>query len=224
MSLSRFTAPLHVAHRLVRRVICIVIPIVLFSSAAQAEYLGLIAGREATPARSTDLSVELGFVSGDLGEVDYNNIAARVNYRLSPEVIFMGTAGVAEFGETTGVPFGLGVMYHLSNQRISQKVELAARASYHFGDFSINETDGDISSLALEALVSGAEPLMNNGLSWYSNISYHRITVDFGNQDSTNELGLGAGLVLPTGLGEAYVGFDHIDEFSFGLGIRYFVQ
>ncbi|MFK7996357.1 MAG: hypothetical protein AB8B87_19615 [Granulosicoccus sp.] len=198
--------------------------LVLFSPAVHAEYLGLIAGREATPAKSADLSVELGFVSGDLGEADYRNVAARVNYRLSPEVVLTGTAGTAEFGLTSGVPLGLGIIYHLSNQRISQKVEIAGKASYHFGDFSLRELDGDITSLALEVLVSGAEPIMNNGLAWYSNFGYHRIALDFGQSDSTNEIGIGAGLLLPTGLGEAYVGFDLIDELTFGLGIRYFVQ
>lgn len=212
---------------------CIVVvsALVLPTANVHAEYLGLIAGREATPAKSTDLSVELGFVNGDLGNVDYQNIAARVNYRLSPEVVLTGTAGVSEYGQTNGVPLGLAVSYHLPNQRISQRLELAGRASYHFGDYSYGDLDGDINSLAFEVLASGANPLMNNGLAWYSNFGYHRISLDIdqigsSNQlnDSINKFGIGAGLVLPTGLGEAYLGFEHIGEFSVGLGIRYFVQ
>lgn len=208
----------------VRTGVYAIVSVAVLSSTVHAEYLGLIPGREANPAKTTDLTVELGFVSGDLGDVDYQNIAARVNYRLSPEVVLTGTAGIAEFAQTDGVPLGIGVSYHLSNQRISEKVELAGRASYHFGDFSLRDLEGDLTSLALEVLVSGAKPLMDNGLAWYSNVGYHRITVDFGRSDSTNELGIGAGLVLPTGLGEAYFGVEHIDEMSFGLGIRYFVQ
>jgi len=203
---------------------CLIMVLGVPVPSVHAEYLGLLAGREATPARTADLSVELGFVNGDLGEFDYQNTAARVNYRLSPEVVFMGTVGIGEFGQTNGVPLGLGISYHLSNQRISEKVEIAGRASYHFGDFSFGGLDGKLASLALEVLVSGAEPLMNNGLAWYSNFGYHRITVDFGRGDSTNELGLGAGLVLPASVGEVYFGFDLIDELSIGLGIRYFVQ
>lgn len=220
VSVSRFLAGFFIAGVLV-----------LPTASVHAEYLGLLAGREATPAKSSDLSVELGFVNGDLGDVDYQNIAARVNYRLSPEVILTGTAGVGEYGQTNGVPLGLAISYHLSNQRISQQLEIAARASYHFGDYSYGDLEGDINSLALEALISGAEPLMNNGLAWYSNFGYHRISIDIGQigsinelDDSTNKFGLGAGLVLPTGLGEAYFGFEHIGEFSVGLGIRYFVQ
>ena len=201
------------------------------SANAHAEYLGLLAGREATPARTTDLSVELGFVNGDLEDVDYQNIAARVNYRLSPEVVLAGTVGISEFGSTDGVPLGLAVSYYLANQRISRKVELAGRASYHFGDFSHRDLDGDIDSLALEVLISGVNPLLDNGLAWYSNFGFHRVTLDIDQtgtanrlNESVNELGIGAGLILPTGLGEAYLGFEHIGEFSVGLGIRYFVQ
>ncbi|MFK8082982.1 MAG: hypothetical protein AB8B97_22105 [Granulosicoccus sp.] len=207
-------------HRAVFSFVCLA----LIPATAPAEYLGLIPGREATPAKNTDLSVELGFVSGELAGVDYQNIAARANYRLSPEVVLTGTVGTGEYGMTDGVPLGLGISYHLSNQRISQKVELAGRASYHFGDYTLRSIEGEITSLALEVFISGAEPLMSNGLAWYSNVGYHRLSVDFGLSDSTNELGIGAGLVLPTGLGEAYLGAEYIDELTMGLGFRYFVQ
>lgn len=205
--------------------------LVLPTAHVHAEYLGLLAGREATPAKSTDLSVELGFVNGDLGDIDYQNIAARVNFRLSPEVVLAGTVGVSEYGQTNGIPFGLSVSYYLSNQRISQKVELAGKASYHFGDYSHGDLDGDINSLALEVLVSGVNPLMNNGLAWYANVGFHRMSLEIGDietenelDESFNKLGFGAGLVLPTGLGEAYLGFERIGELSAGLGIRYFIQ
>jgi hypothetical protein len=115
-------------------------------------------------------------------------------------------------------------MYHLSNQRISQKVEIAGRASYHSGDFSVADSEGDLSSLSFEVLVSGAKPLAANGLAWYSNFGFHRVGQDFGRSSSNSDFGLGAGLVLPTGLGEAYFGLDFIDEVTFGLGIRYFIS
>lgn len=191
---------------------------------AQAELLGLIAGREATPAKTSDLTVELGIANGEVDDADYQNIAARVNYRLSPELVVSATAGTGEFGVTDGAPLGLSVLYYLSNQRISDRVEIAGKASYHAGSFSFRELEADLTSLGLEVLVSGAEPLMDNGLSWYSNAGYHRITVDFGRSDVSHELGLGAGLVLPNALGEAYIGLEHIDGLSFGLGIRYFVR
>ena len=209
---------------------CLLGSVSMVSPALHAEYLGLLSGREATPVNSSDLSIELGLVTGDLGAFDYQNIAARVNYRVSTEVTVMGTIGVSEFGNTDGVPFGVGVLYYLPKQRISNKLEIAGKATYHRGDYSMGSLDGDIDSLALEALISGTEPLMANGLSWYSNFGLHRISVDIVNDandgvdDTEYELGLGGGLVLPTGLGEAYVGIDVIDDVVFGLGIRYFVN
>ncbi|MFK7861100.1 MAG: hypothetical protein AB8B64_19945 [Granulosicoccus sp.] len=198
--------------------------IALLCPTVQAEFLGLLPGREATPVNVTDLSVELGFVTGRLEGSDYQNIAARVNYRLSPEMVLTATVGTGEFGLTDGVPLGVGLSYHLSNQRISEKVAIAGRVSYHFGDFALRQLEGEISSFMLEVLVSGAKPLMSNGLTWYSNVGYHLITVDFGRSDSTNEAGIGGGLVLPAGLGEAYVGAEFIDEAMLGIGVRYFVQ
>lgn len=203
---------------------CLLALLAMLPFAAQAELLGLVAGREATPANTSDLTVELGIANGEVLDLDYQNIAARVNYRLSPELVVSATAGTGEFGVTDGAPLGISVMYHLSNQRISERIEIAGKASYHAGDFSFRELDVDLTALVLEVLVSGAQPLMDNGLSWYSNAGYHRITVDFGGSDVNHELGIGAGLVLPNALGEAYVGLEHIDGLSFGLGIRYFVQ
>ena len=198
--------------------------VVWMPTAADAEYLGLTPAREAMVAKSPALSVELGFVSGELADVDYQNIAARVNYRLSDELLLTGTIGSSEFASFDGIPFGLGLVYHLSNQRISDKVEIAGKAGYHFGDFSFLDTDGDVTSLSLELLVSGAQPLMQNGLAWYTNFGYHRLSTDFANSDSSNEIGYGAGLVLPASFGEAYAGFELIDDLTFGIGVRYFVQ
>ncbi len=196
----------------------------LLVSNAQAEFFGLPNGRSANPANISDLSVELGFMTGDLDVTDYQNIGARVNFRVSQEIVVIGDIGVSEFGRADGNPVGLGILYHLSRQRISQSVDIAAKASYHSGQYSSGGNDIDLSGLSLEALVSGRTPLVSNGLNWYGNFGYHRLTVEAGNRDSTNEFGIGAGLVLPTGAGEAYLGVDLIDETTFGLGFRYFVQ
>ena len=215
----------------IKRFRCKQVPAVLLalcmglpSGSVLAEYLGLIVGREATPAKTTKFSADLGIVVGELGEEDYQNIAARLNYRLTTTLLVSGTVGVSEFGDSDGVPFGLGLMYHFSRQRISPAIELAARAKYNAGSFSVGSLNGDLRNLTLEFVVSGAKPLLANGLSWYSNVGFHRITVDFGESDSANELGLGAGLVLPNSLGEAFLGFEFIDKLTVGLGIRYFIS
>lgn len=190
---------------------------------ASAEYLGLISGREATPDKTSQLSAELSIVTGELDSLDYQNIGLRLNYRYTPQTVIIGTIGVGEFSESDGTPFGLGVLYHLSNQRISDAVEIAAKASYHWGNYSLDDVDANIGALSLEVLVSGVKPLMRNGMAWYSSIGFQNVSVDFDDTDSINELGLGAGVVLPTGLGNAYLGFEYFDSLTIGLGIRYFV-
>ncbi|MFK7853000.1 MAG: hypothetical protein AB8B79_02760 [Granulosicoccus sp.] len=192
---------------------------------AQAEYMGLLSGRSANPGNMTDLSVELGFVTGDLEDVDYQNIGARVNFRVSPELVVFGDVGISEFGVADGTPFGLGAIYFLSNQRISDNLDIAGKASYHTGEYDIAGFNGDISGLSFEVLISGQEPISDDGLNWYANFGFHRLSVDFGlADDSSNELGLGGGVVLPAGPGEVYAGLDLIDEITFGIGFRYFVQ
>ena len=196
----------------------------VFATTAHAEFFGLPNGRSASPDMLSDLSVELGFVTGDLGITDYQNFGARVNYRLSPEVVVIGDIGASEFGSADGTPVGLGLLYHLSNQRISQSVDIAAKVSYHTGEYKVSSTRLDLTGLSFEALFSGRQPLAANGLGWYGNFGFHRLTVKDVFSDSSNEIGIGGGLTLPTGSGEAYIGVDLIDELTFGLGFRYFVQ
>ncbi len=198
--------------------------VAMTSSLAQAEYLGLLSGRSANPGALTDLSVELGLVTGDLGPADYQNIAARVNYRIAPEIVIFGDVGTSEFGDSDGTPFGLGVLYHLSKQRISPAIDIAAKASYHRGEYEIGSLEGDLSGLSLEVLISGQEPLSAAGLGWYANTGIHRLRSTLIFDDTDTELGVGAGLILPAGPGEAYAGFDFIDEMSLGIGFRYFVR
>jgi len=202
----------------------LVVAVSLFAGNAQAEFFGLPNGRSASPDMLSDLSVELGFVTGDLGITDYQNFGARVNYRVSPEIVVIGDIGLSEFGPADGTPVGLGILYHLSKQRISQSVDIAAKVSYHKGEYEVGGTDLDLTGLSFEALFSGRQPLAANGLGWYGNFGFHRLTVKDVSSDSSNEIGIGGGLTLPTGAGEAYVGVDLIDELTFGLGFRYFVQ
>lgn len=206
----------------VERIFAAVVLLMLGTS-VQAEYLGLLNGRTAAPGDMTELSAELGLVAGDLDRFSYQNIAARINYRLTDETVLIGDIGVSEFSDFDGTPYGLGLLYHLSRQRISDRVEIAGKVSYHRGTYKFGNSKGDLSSLAFEILISGREPLAED-INWYSNVGYHRISADLQTSDSTNELGLGAGLVLSTGPGAAYAGIDYIDEFTFGLGFRYFVQ
>ena len=65
----------------------LLVSMMFVSGHVQAEYLGLPNARSANPGVYPDFTVEFGFVTGDLGSQDYQNIAARVNYRLSDHTV-----------------------------------------------------------------------------------------------------------------------------------------
>jgi len=198
------------------------VSLVLAAGHVQAEYLGLPNGRSANPGIYPDLTVEVGLVSGDLGVQDYQNIAARVNYRLSDEMVLFGTFGISEFGPGDANPFGLGVLYFLPSQRIAPSLDIAAKASFHTGTYEVNTAELDVTVFAFEALISSPTAMVDNGLSWYGNFGIHRLGKDPGSIDF--EFGFGGGVYLPVGSGEAYFGADVVDEITFGLGYRYFLQ
>ncbi len=189
---------------------------------AQAEYLGLPNARSANPGVYPDITVEFGFVSGDLGSQDYQNIAARLNYRLSDHTVLFGNVGISEFGIGDANPFGVGIFYYLSNQRIARSLDIAVKASYHTGNYEFSNVDLDVNVIALEALISSPSPILNNGLSWYGNFGLHHLSEDPGGSDL--EFGFGGGFYMPLGSGEAFFGADVVDQFTFGLGYRYFLK
>jgi len=205
-------------------VLCTTLLASMVPGLANAEYLGLLNGRTATLGSQSGLGVELGIVTGDLGVADYQNIGARVNYRAGREVVIYGDIGISEFGSADGTPFGLGVFFHLSNQRISRSMDIAAKISYHTVEYEVGNNEFDFNVWSFDALFSGARAMSRNGLNWYGNVGFHRLSFGSGGASSDNEIGVGFGLVLPSGPGEAYAGVDFIDELTFGLGFRYFVR
>ena len=196
--------------------------IILVSGHAQAEYLGLPNARSANPGVYPDFTVEFGFVTGDLGSQDYQNIAARVNYRLSDHTVLFGGVGVSEFGIGDANPIGVGLIYFLSNQRIARSLDIAGKISFHTGNYEVSNVDLDVNVIALEALFSSPTPILSNGLSWYGNFGLHHLSEDPG--ASELEFGFGGGMFMPLGAGEAYFGADVVDQFTFGLGYRYFLK
>ena len=203
----------------------------LLSASANAEFMGLLNGRSANPGSDPTLSVEAGFVTGDLGGADHQHIGARVNYRLNSELTLYGDFGlVSEIGSADGNPFGIGAYYHLANQRIAENLDMAIKGSLHLGSYEFSSfgfsIEADYTVLSVEALVSSQEPISDNGLSWYGNFGIHRLSVDFdrGGSDSDFEIGFGGGVTLPFGPGVAYAGADYIDDLGFGIGFRYNIE
>ncbi len=200
----------------------LLVSMMFVSGHVQAEYLGLPNARSANPGVYPDFTVEFGFVTGDLGSQDYQNIAARVNYRLSDHTVLFGTVGISEFGIGDANPIGAGLFYFLSNQRIARSLDIAGKVSFHTGNYEVSNVDLDVTVIAFEALISNPTPILNNGLSWYGNFGLHHLSEDPGESDL--EFGFGGGLYLPLGAGEAYFGADVVDQFTFGLGYRYFLK
>jgi hypothetical protein len=100
-----------------------------FPGSASAEYLGLVFGRSANPASQSDLSLEAGIVSGQLGSVDFRYLGVRLNSRVAPNIIVFGDIGSSEFGASDGFPYGLGAQFHFANQKINPRLDMAFKAS-----------------------------------------------------------------------------------------------
>ena len=199
----------------------------LSAGSAHAELFGLLNGRSADPSSMSPLSVEAGIVTGG----DFQNIGARVNYLVSPQLTVFGDFGLAEvdagFGaEPDGNAFGAGLFFFLGDQQFLPQFDVAAKISYHIANLEFRSIDFDYNVLSLEGLISSPEPFTAGGLSWYANAGLNRLDadVDGGRGDDDTELLLGGGVVLPLGPGEVYGGVDLIDEIQFGAGFRYFVQ
>ena len=192
----------------------------------QAEFYGLMNGRSVGRDALPDMSVEGGVVLGDLGEVDYRYIGARLNYRASPELMLYGDLGQTDvdIGDgADGIGFGVGGYYVVDG--VFTTTDFAIKASYH--TVGLEDDDGDeadFTALVLEAIVSGREGLGASGnIGWYANAGIHRLDFDDVGDDDT-ELGFGGGFVFPSEAGEFYVGLDIIDEMVFGGGFRYFLN
>ncbi|MBX2837354.1 MAG: hypothetical protein KTR35_10905 [Gammaproteobacteria bacterium] len=199
----------------------------VLSLPAQAEYLGVMNGRSANLDLAPNLSVEGAFVTGDYGaiEADYQNIGARVNFKASPLLVVFGDFGLAELGDFDGNAFGLGAFYMVEG--LFTSVDFAAKVSYHLSSQErTGFQDVDFTVLAVEGLFSGKSGLGANGdIGWYFNAGIHRLSAEAGNNDdSETELGFGGGFIVPMASGELYGGVDLVDEMTFGVGYRHFIN
>jgi hypothetical protein len=194
-----------------------------FSMSAQADTLGPLDGRSPDPGQLSQMSVEVGYVS----EGDFSTIAGRFNYQYSPLLTLYGDIGLVDIGDNyDGNAFGIGARYYLANQRIMPELDLAVRASYHTGavDVGVGASEIDLSEMTFAVHFGGKEAFYSNGIKWYGVLSYNRVTSEgvFG-AGTNSEIGLGAGVYMPLGPGEVYVGVENIDDMFFGIGYRHFL-
>ncbi len=185
------------------------------SSAAKAEYLGLMHGRFADVSRMPTLSADVGVAFAD----DYQFLGARVNYKLTPIFMVFGSMGLSEQGRSDGLPIGVGALYTLEG--LVSGLDVGIKASYHRGSFELLDVNFDLSNLALELVASTQDGFGANGnIDFYGNIGFQRRSSDFSFDDT--ELSFGGGVIMPIGPGEVFVGVDIIDEAMFGGGFRFF--
>lgn len=199
-----------------------------FSASVYSGTLGLLEGRSAEPDQQGQTTLELGYLT----EGDFSTIAGRVSYQLSTPVTLYGDFGLIDLGDADGNSFGIGVRYHLAKQRLLPMLDASVRASYHMGSADFNafggSTDTDLTELSFAAHIGSKEAFLDNGMKWYAVLSFNRNSVDVtsggGSSDnSDSDIGLGGGVYMPFGPGEAYVGVENIDELFFGLGYRHFI-
>lgn len=198
---------------------CVLLPCsLLVSGQSFAEYFGMVSGRTANVSASAEKSVEAGFVTGDIAELSYQNLGVRFNGSFSPGTVAYLDIGQSEVDDLDGMVFGLGFIYQLDG--ILQNNDIAFKGSYHKADLESEFEIIEGGILSLELLISG-QSMGNSDLSWYGNVGIHKSDI---NDSSETEIGFGGGVVKPTSFGEFYAGADLIDELTFGLGIRYFLQ
>lgn len=185
---------------------------------AHAEYFGLPTGRGADISAMADKSVELGFVTGDIADVSYEGYGFRFNFKASPDLIVFGDIGKGEVSDDDGTLFGAGFLYQIRG--VTKTNALAFKGTYHKANPDDDEGGDDPTILTVEVVLSG-DKIGESDLSWYFNGGIHKF--DVGNYDDT-EIGFGGGIFMPTSFGEFYAGMDLIDEITFGLGVRYFLQ
>ena len=197
------------------------------SLSAQADRYGPLDGRSPDPSQTTKMSVEVGFVS----EGDFSNLTGRFIYQFSPLVSVYGDFGTIERTNDEGTAFGIGATFYLAKQRIMPVLDIGVRASYHMASVDngiMGGTESDISDMAVAVHVGSKEAFFSYGMKWYGVLSYHRSGVESlaGTQSfdsSSSDVGLGAGVYMPVGAGEAYVGIENLEEIYVGVGYRYFL-
>ena len=235
--------------------LCATLIAAIASMPAQAEYFGLPNGRTGFNTNTPPLSVELGIVTGKFADLDYDNPALRLNYRLTDTVQLFGDLSKSSVGSLDETAFGVGAFYNMGklfnfseSASLKGSVHIAKLSKYVSGGYSTNcsgpifngsTIDGGycyavgnpgssksdtIQAFSMEFLLAG-KPIdklrfRDQPASWYLNAGVN----SFRGSSLGSEFGLGGGLVLPLGQGEAYTGVDMIDEVLLGLGYRYTIK
>ena len=195
----------------------------LVAQPALADALGFGNGRSANNDNLTGLSVEGGLSLGD----DYTTIGARVNYKVTPDIVLYGDLGNVDIDAAdSGFGWGVGVFYQLRNLELLSNTDFGVKASFHSVSVDIDnvfggDVDFDVTEFTVEALISG-DQLSSTELGWYANAGVHIIGVEVGSfDDDDTEIGFGGGVTGSLSFGDWYAGADFIDGLILRAGVRY---
>lgn len=192
---------------------------------AQADVYGLVLSRTADVVSEPQLTAEGGIsLEGDL-----TTIGGQVNYKTAPNMLIYG--GLANVDPDYGsgeISFGGGVVYQLSESLLSG-MDMAVKGSVHTWSADSSSIGVNISldstDVGVELVVSPQEQNIIQGAKVFGMVGLHRLSYKwsgggFSSSDSSMEIALAGGAVLPAGPGEAFLTFELIDELFIGGGFR----
>jgi len=122
-------------NRAFRLILCSVLlgSCLLSSNSLHAEYFGVQNGRIARFNEQPLVSIEAGYSFGDFGSAEYKQTGVRLNYLISPDVMFFGDIGKSDINRNDETSYGFGFYYSISDY-ISWSNEIAVKLSYHQTD------------------------------------------------------------------------------------------
>ncbi|PID63967.1 MAG: hypothetical protein CSB44_00410 [Gammaproteobacteria bacterium] len=192
------------------------------AESANAEFFGFLHGRSAYPANNAAVSVEAGTLLGS----DYQRGGLRLNTRLGSVFTLYADLDAGDIGNADGAGFGAGFYLFLPRQPLVDLVDLSLRGSVHAATLDAEGVDVDYLSVAADALVSGVEPMLENGFNWYASAGLATISKDVDEVGSDDEIEalLSGGVYLPFGPGDVYCGLEYLDGTAFGAGYRFAIR
>jgi hypothetical protein len=134
---------------------------------APAQVLDLPTGRTADLLKDPRISVEGGFVAGDV-----DNIGARGNFRLAERLVVGANLGSADYGDNE-LTAGAFAIFQLG---VNTALPVALKA----GMDTTLSGDADVTDFCLEGIVSGP---IAEAISWYANAGFHFVQVDYDHSD-----------------------------------------
>ena len=103
---------------------------VLIPCASYAEYFGVPIGRTVEFSNQPELSVEGAYLTGKIKKASYQHTGARLNYKLSPNVLLFGDLGQSKVESAGDTTFGMGMYYGL-DRSVTGNLNAAVKVSFH---------------------------------------------------------------------------------------------